>query len=243
MSRRACPQARGNSRVCGSLCTKERNRVVSAQIRVPGQLRPGRELRRRGMDFLAPHRSRSSHRRRPSLLVLALLAAVVVAAMFAARNRRRPADGRRAAAGPAPVPPDSSTFAGERSPSAGAVPPLGRTRSGERYLIMRSRRRAIAQRRHADLAAAGPPEPADPPALRPGSPAGPPALRAGSQAGPLASRAGSPAGPAPAGRAAQSGNGRRRLWGLSTLLIGASIATCAALALANPDSSFALSKP
>jgi len=152
--------------------------------------------------------------------------------MFAARNRRRPTDGDRTAAGTAPVPPDSPTFAGERWPRAGAVPPLGRTRSGERYLIRQSRRRAIAQRRHAHLAAAGPPEPADPPASRAGSPTGP-----------LASRAGSPAGPAPASRTAQSGNGRRWLGGLGALLIGASIASCAALALANPGSSFALSKP
>jgi hypothetical protein len=174
------------------------------------------------MDFLAPQRSRSSHRRRPSLLVLALLAAVVVGAMFAARNRRRLTDGGRAAAGTAPVPLDWSTFAGERWPSAGPVPPLARTRSGERdgtapqqgLIIKRSRRRAVAQRQHADLAAVGAPEPARP----------------------LASRAGSPADPAPARPTVQPGNGRRRLWGLGTLLIGASIASCAALALANPDS-------
>jgi hypothetical protein len=87
--------------------------------------------------------------------------------------------------------------------------------------MRRSRRRAIAQRRHADLAAAAPPEPAHPPT----------------------SRAGSPAGAAPASRTAQSGNDRRLLWGLGTLLIGATIASCAALAVATPDSSFALSKP
>ena len=198
--------------VCSSLCTNERNRVVSGQIRVPGQPKAReRELRQRGeMDFLAPHRSRSSHRRRPSLLVLTLLAAVVVVAMFRARNRRRLTDGGGTAAGTAPVPPGSPTFAGERHvfPSSGEVPPL--VSDGD-----------PARRQPADLAAARPPEPADPPAPRAGSPAGPP--------GPPA---GSPAGRRIRGRRAVHG----RVTGLGMFLIGASIASCAALALANPDS-------